>query len=100
MAIKPHREMTALLKTFPVLESKLPYWPQDVVADSVVRDAYESASSGERCLIEFLLSVWDPYTDWAKRGYANFHLVEAMGILSSGRNVNALIAWIQRPWRP
>ena len=100
-AMNGHPEMTALLKTFPLLEDKLDYWPEDVVADSVVRDAYCGASSGEKRMIEFLLSVWDPGTDWAKLGFANFNLAQAIGVLGgSGANVRAITAWIERPYWP
>lgn len=97
MRTQPHPEMTSLLKTFTFMRSKLAYWPYDVVEDSVVRNAYSGASSGERVVIEFLLSVWDPNVDWTKLGYRNFNLVHAVGMLS---DPDPIIAWIKRPFRP
>jgi len=92
-----HPEMTALLKTFPFMRSKLAYWPYDVVEDSVVQRAYSCASSGEKAVIEFLLSVWNPNVDWTEHGYRNFNLARAVGILS---NAEPIAAWIKRPFWP
>lgn len=97
-----HPEMTVLLKTMPVLRHKLPYWPDGVEADGVVALAYQGAAHGEKCAIEFLLSVWDPSIDWQQSGFRNFHLAEAVGVLGGAASpeVQAIIGWLRRPFFP
>ena len=96
-----HPEMTKLLKTFPVLKNKLAYWPWGVGEVGIVKDAYWGASSGEKCAIEFLLSVWDHDVDWSQRGFENFNLARTVGMFGgSGQNVDAIVGWIQEPFFP
>jgi len=99
---KIHLEMTTLLKAMPVLQNKLPYWPDGVEEGGLVAMAYQGASNGEKCAIEFLLSVWDPTFDWQQRGFRNFHLAEAVGDLggSSSPEVQAIIGWLDQPFFP
>ena len=99
--IKPvHPEMTALLRRFPLPASKLEYWPMDVVKDGVVQDAYAGASHGEKLIIEFLLSVWDPDQDWTQHGYRTFNLAKAMGVWGKGLAVDAVASWMTEPYFP
>jgi|GEM_PF-4980287 len=96
-----HPEMTALLKRFPVLQHKLTYWPCGVSENGIVKNAYWGACSGEKCAIEFLLSVWDPGFDWSERGFRNFNLAHAVGVFGgAGREVEAIIGWLQKPFFP
>jgi hypothetical protein len=99
---KVHDEMTALLKTMPLLQGKLAYWPDGIDADGLVVLAYRGASHGEKCVIEFMLSVWDPGADWSKSGFRNFHLAEAVPVLGGGSSpeVQAIIRWMEKPFFP
>jgi len=99
---KVHSEMTALLQTLPILRAKLSYWPDGVHAGGVVALAYHGASHGEKCAIEFLLSVWDPKFDWQQNGFRNFNLAEAVGVLGGETTleVQAIIEWLKRPFFP
>ena len=97
-----HPEMTALLKGMSVLQHKLCYWPDGVEEGGVVTQAYHGASEGEKCAIEFLLSVWDPEADWQKRGFRNFNMAVAAGLFGgkASPEVQTIIKWLESPLYP
>ena len=101
-AQQAHPEMTTLLEAMPVLRHRLAYWPDGVKADGLVALAYRGASQGEKCAIEFMLSVWDPDADWSKSGFRNFHLAEALPVLGGGSSpeVQVIIRWMEKPFFP
>ena len=98
---QPHPEMTALLKRFPVLKTKLDYWPYDLDLDYLLA-VYRGSSSGEQAAIEFLLSVWDSGRDWTQAGFRSFNLARAMGTWGgpSCSSAKALMGWIEAPFHP
>lgn len=97
---QPHPQMTELLSQFPsIYKTKLDYWPHEV--DEFVLGVYQGCSSGEKRVIEFLLSVWDHNRDWALEGYQNFNLARAVAICgSASKNIDAIKKWMDRPFHP
>jgi len=96
---QPHPEMTTLLRSFPILADTLQHWPWDL-HDPILRQAWATASTGQRHAIAFLLSVWDQSRDWTEAGYWNFNLSAAMGSWGAGTSVGAVKRWMERPMRP
>lgn len=97
----PHLKMTELLAQFPlVYKKKLDFWPNEV--DGFILDVYKPCSSGEKCVIEFLLSVWDHDRDWSLDGFQNFNLARAVGIWGGppSRNIDAVQRWMEKPFHP
>lgn len=95
-----HPQMTALLKTFNI-DYMLGYWPNDVVSNPIVANAYSGASNGEKLIIEFLLCVWDQGRDWTELGYRNFNLAHAVGTWGhSSRSALAVASWMAMPFFP
>lgn len=101
-------KMAALAMSFPsgeVIQGAAP-WDQL----KVLRWLCEfGGSHGERCAAQFLLSVWNPSTDWVdmarEHGYENpegagrFDMQEALGVWDRHHRA-AFVAWVQEPWWP
>jgi hypothetical protein len=87
--------MAALARSFHCLaeaDGVLPWDPE-----RFVRWMHSGAPGhGARCAGQFVLSVWNPYTDWS---CGRFDLHEALGIWDSGHRA-AFIAWVRSPWWP
>jgi len=99
--------ISQLAQTFPCLRGKPGVAPWDVM--KLLRWAMV-ASHGEALAVKFVLSVWNPSTDWEefaieqkimKKGcsFSRFNLSEAMHCWDSA-NIAALAAWINRPFFP
>lgn len=69
-----------------------------------------TASHGERLSAQFVLGVWNPYTDWAKvaraerikgdrAAFGRFDLIEAIGVWDPA-HVEAAMAWMRQPFYP
>ncbi len=96
-----HPQMTALLHSFPGMADKLSMWPDDVLANDVLLWTHQTGSHGERLVIQFLLSVWDPGVDWKAKGFANFNLAEAIQTWPpQSRNAQVVARWMAAPFFP
>ena len=106
---KPTADMriAQLAQTFPSLRGKPGVAPWDVLA--FLKWAMV-ASHGELLAAKFVLSVWNPSTDWGelaverkimKKGgaFTRFDLFEAMNVWDD-LHVRAMAAWMNRPFFP
>lgn len=57
---------------------------------------FDGASHGEKCVISFLLNVWDPGGDWS---CGKFDVIDAMGIWNE-KERDAFLIWAIKPWWP
>ena len=91
---KTHKKMTAFARTFPSMRDAAGVGPWDALE----LDSWGSGprSHGERVTAQFLLSVWDPGTDW-KCG--RFDLHEAMRVWDIEHH-GAFGNWVSYPWWP
>ena len=83
---------TALIAAFEMdyLEGMKPW-----NADNLEK-AFAGRSHGEKCVIQFLLNLWDFRIDWA---CGRFDLFEAYGIWDDIRK-NAFLSWANDPFWP
>ena len=101
MTSQPHARMTELLAQFPlVYGKKLNFWPDQV--DEHLLATYQPCSSGEKCVIEFLLMVWDHDRDWSQEGFGNFNMARAVAIWGGhpSANIDAVMGWLKAPFHP
>jgi hypothetical protein len=107
-----NEKVTALALSFPSLRKAEGLEPFDAVA--LLRWACDGKSHGEFVSAAFVLSVWNPDTDWsevareegievgteAKGGtLARFDLHEALRVWDDG-NRSAFLRWASSPWYP
>jgi hypothetical protein len=57
---------------------------------------YSGASHGQKCIIQFLLNVWNPDAEWA---CGRFDVIEAIRIWDE-RYREVFLAWAAVPWWP
>lgn len=97
----------ALALSFPALEGAPGVHPWDPI--ELLRWSLP-ASHGERVVVQFLLGVWNPGTNWelearrrhiidSRSVYPRFDLFEAVNILDES-NLAALRAWLEDPFFP
>jgi hypothetical protein len=60
-------------------------------------DLYLGASSGQKRVIEFCLSVWNRDTDWTDFGFRPFNVAYAIGIWDDKHRA-AFMAWAEDPF--
>lgn len=99
----PYSEkMSALAESFPTLLAAgyagIRPW------DPLALDAHRGEAHGERCAIQFLLSVWNPETSAAPKKrdrwkHGGFDLQEALGVWDDQHRA-AFLAWASAPWWP
>ena len=61
-----------------------------------LESAFEGSSHGERCVIQFLLNVWDPGNAWA---CGKFDAIDAVSVWDD-RQREAFLFWVNDPWWP
>lgn len=99
--------ISVLAESFPSLRGKPGVSPWDSLA--LLRWAMV-ASHGECLAVKFVLSVWNPSTDWEDTAIANkimkkgcsfsrFNLFDAMHSWDAA-HIAAMAAWINRPFFP
>lgn len=101
--------MTVLAESFPTLKGSpgVRPWDEGAFLAWLCTDGH---SHGRLVAAQFILSVWNPSTDWAehakdveKLSYPEhakrFDLLEAIGIFDR-KHTAALIAWIDAPFWP
>jgi hypothetical protein len=89
------REILALARSFPLLQSKLDGYNPECFSPSEFERMSRPWSTTERHLAEFILSVWNPH--WAEDHDCSFDLVKAKGLLSQ-ENLDVLAAWVRKSW--
>jgi len=57
---------------------------------------FNGASHGERCVIQFLLNLWDASGNW---DCGKFDVIEAYSVWDE-KNRNAFLKWATEPWWP
>jgi len=87
------QKMEALALSFPSLGRAwgVSPWNVDEFAEWAAGPA---PSSGMRCTARFVLSVWNPYHEWA---CGPFDLTEALRCWDDDHRA-AFIAWARAPW--
>jgi hypothetical protein len=94
--------MLMLARTFPTLRRKLEHverWDPIAFATSAA-----PWSGGEKDAALFVLSVWDPATDWSefgleRDGKGRFEVHVALGNWDPAHRA-AFVTWASRPWWP
>lgn len=98
---RQQKQIVALIKRFPDFASVV---PDHILHGSINFDANEFdewasspsslISKGERIIVQFILGVYDQYTDWQ---CGKFDIFEAAGVLSSG-NLRVISEWVRKPF--
>lgn len=103
--------MSALAESFPTLVSD---WDNERRCmtplagvrpwDPVLLDSHRGGGHGQRCAIQFVLSVWNPSTSRAKLRrdgwkHGSFDLQEALQVWDK-QHRGAFLAWASNPWWP
>jgi hypothetical protein len=86
--------MTELARAFPSMRGGRGIDPWDPA--DLNRWAVGTASHGERVTARFLLSVWDPSTEWEA---GRFDVMEALRVWDL-RHRDAFLKWALDPWWP
>ena len=62
----------------------------------VLEKNYAGASHGEKCIIAFLLNVWDPGGNWS---CGKFDAIDALAVWGEAER-DAFLLWAIKPWWP
>lgn len=102
-------KMAELSFSFPsseVFEGALAPWNQLELLRMLCNEGW---SHGERATAQFLLSVWNPGTDWVEMAREHgiedpehagrFDLHDALGVWDDEHRA-AFLAWVKAPWWP
>ena len=88
--IEKHR-WQALVDAFAIHKSGTDPWDALIFAEN-----FAGASHGERCVIQFLLNLWDAGGDWS---CGKFDVIEAYSVWDDKRRT-AFLTWANQPWWP
>jgi hypothetical protein len=88
------RKMATLVRGFPCLQRAAGVSPWDAL--ELDRWATGPVSHGERLTASFLLSVWDPATEWQA---GRFEVMEALRVWNLEHR-EAFLRWARDPWWP
>jgi hypothetical protein len=97
-----NHEMIHLLTSFPSMaNARIQDWSGAYITrkegEGGLLDLYLGASSGQKQVIEFCLSVWNQGTDWSEFGFRPFNVAYAFGIWDH-RHRAAFMAWAEGPF--
>jgi hypothetical protein len=95
-------ELIHLLTSFPSMaNARIQDWSGAYITrkegEGGLLDLYLGASSGQKRVIEFCLSVWNQDTDWTDFGFRPFNVAYAIGIWDD-RHRAAFMAWAEDPF--
>ena len=88
--IEKHR-WQALVDSFQLPKKGVDPWDALELAEK-----FTGASHGERCVIQFLLNLWDAGGNWE---CGKFDVIEAYSVWDE-KNRNAFLGWATDPWWP
>ena len=88
--IEQHR-WQALVDSFAISKRGVAPWDALELAENS-----SGASHGERCMIQFLLNLWDPGGNWP---CGKFDVIEAYGVWDAAKR-HAFLSWATNSWWP
>ncbi len=91
---RAREKMTAFAQTFPSIWDASGVEPWDPSELEIWGNG--PRSHGERVSAQFLLTVWDPSTDWS---CGHFDLMEALPVWDPEHH-KAFMRWAANPWWP